>query len=191
MVEPILSTPAAEDSRTDAQLVEQLPRQGNSAMRTLLRRHQAAVWRLAWRLTGDAATADDLTQEAFLRLYQMAARYRPEAALSTFLHRIVVNLVIDARRTRRSHLRLQDAPEPPAADGKPDPLVAAERARRVQQAIQALPERQRVALVLHRYEGQSYKQIAEVTQDSAAAVESLLMRAYARLRQELADLGEA
>jgi RNA polymerase sigma-70 factor, ECF subfamily len=179
------------DDRTDAELMRSLAKRAVEPMRELLRRHQARAWRLAWRMMSNAAAADDITQEAFFRLFQTAGRYRPDAALTTFLHRIVVNLCIDARRTRHAHLSLSDAGGDRAADAEPDPVEAAERAQRVQVAIQALPERQRIVIVLHRYEGMSYRQIAEITENSESAVESLLMRGYAGLRSTLADLRES
>lgn len=157
-------------------------------MREILLRHQPRTWRLAYRLTGNRPAADDLTQEAFIRLYQSAPRYRPDAGLATFLHRITVNLVIDARRSQKPAAPLADVdiPAPPSSD----PLIENERAAQVSRAVLALPDRQRAAVVLHRYESLSYREIASILGTTEPAVESLIMRAYAGLRKTLADLAD-
>jgi RNA polymerase sigma-70 factor (ECF subfamily) len=187
---PSTSLHLAPEEYSDVELMKQLALGKANAMRELMRRHQPWVWRIAWRMVGNAATAEDLVQETFLRLFRSADRYKPDASLKTYLRRIVVNLGIDFRRSSRPAMALaQDDREPAAADS-PDPLEIQERQQRVQKAIQKLPPRQRAALTLHRFENQSYREIAEVMDLSESAVESLVMRAYASLREALADLCE-
>lgn len=181
----------SEDTRfADAADMARLARGDRAALATLIRRHQQRVWNIALRFSSRPEDADDLTQETFLRLWRGAAAYRPTAQLTTWLYRIVVNLWIDLQR-RRSQAPLPlnpELPDPPHLD--PDLLESAETAQRVRQAVADLPERQRIVLVLHRYEGLSLKQIEASTGWSAGAVESLLSRAYAQLRQALHDLSE-
>ena len=166
-----------------------LARGDMDALGQLVRRHQDKALALAYRLLGRWDLAEDIAQEAFLRVHRAAKRYRPDAKFTTWLYRIVVNLCLDQkRRAKLAPAALGDqGPEPSVAPAA-DRLEARERAERVRCALDALPERQRTAVVLHRYQGLSHREVAEATGWSESAVESLLVRAYARLRQELADL---
>jgi RNA polymerase sigma-70 factor (ECF subfamily) len=181
---------SSRDSADDAALMGAVARGDRDALSTLVRRHQQRVWNVAYRFCGRAEDADDLTQEAFLRLWRGASTYRPTAQLTTWLYRIVVNLWVDLQR-RRAHAPL---PLPPDTSSPvhldPAVLESAETAQRVQNAIAKLAERQRAVLVLHRYEGLSLHDIHEATGWSTAAIESLLSRAYAALRESLRDLAE-
>ena len=167
-----------------------LGRGGMACLGELSRRHRERVRHLAYRLLGQWDDADDVAQEALLRVQRAAAAYQPTARFTTWLHRIVVNLCRDVQRRRARQAQRLDAVAPPVDDDATPALEADETARRVADAVAQLAPRQRTALILHRYEGLSHQQIAEVTGDSPAAVESLLVRAYARLRRELADLQE-
>ena len=176
---------------SDADLMAAVGRGDMGALGELVRRHQGKAIALAFRTLGRWDLAEDMAQEAFLRVLRAAKRYRPDARFTTWLYRIVVNLCLDhQRRARQAPSALtDDSPEPSAAPSA-DPLEARERVLRVQRAVEALPERQRMAVVLHRYEGLSHREVAEVTGWSVSAVESLLVRAYASLRKSLADLSE-
>lgn len=176
------------DAQDDEVLLAAVARRDEAAFETLVRRHQDKALRLAYRLLTDADAAQDIAQEAFLRVYRHADRFEPSARFSTWFYRIIVNLCTDYRRRRVNKTVALPAIEPagPAVD---DPLESAERAARVRAALEALPDRQRTAVLLHRYEQLSHRQIAETTGDSVSAVESLLVRAYATLRKKLADLG--
>jgi RNA polymerase sigma-70 factor (ECF subfamily) len=187
---PISPVPAASDQPTDLDLMNLLAKGDSFAMRELMRRHQQWVGRIAFRMTSNASSAEDLVQETFLRLFRNASRYKPQASLKTYLRRIVVNLAIDLRRSAKPVVNPADDSPEPVAPPHPDPLVAQERKDRVQKAVQMLPARQRAALTLHRFENLSYREIAETLEISESAVESLLMRAYSALRQTLADLCE-
>lgn len=178
--------PSAEPS--DPELMRQLSAGDMAALALLVRRYQDRIRRTAFRILGRWEAADDVAQETFLRLYKSAPRYRPTAAFSTWLHRIVVNLCLDAMKRRKA------SPQENLtwADGvvEPDPLVARERVQAVRRELAQLPERQRIAVVLHRFENLGHKEIAAVTGWSESAIESLLVRAYARLRNRLKEWAE-
>jgi RNA polymerase sigma-70 factor, ECF subfamily len=146
------------------------------------------MFRLALRVLGDPDRAQDVVQEAFLRVHRAAAKYRPQARLTTWLYRIVVNLCLDEmRRGRRAPGELAyDPPQGPP----PDPLDQRERIELIRNAVAGLPERQRIAVTLCRYHGLSHREIAETTGWTTSAVESLLVRAYQSLRRDLAHLEE-
>jgi RNA polymerase sigma-70 factor (ECF subfamily) len=188
-----VTEPQTQDGRnggpSDHDLMARVARGERDALAALVRRHQRAVLSLAYRFLGRWDAAEDVTQDAFLRVLSGASRFRPEARFTTWLYRIVVNLCWDRRRkAARDPLPL--APETSAGPGYSavDGLTRGERAARVRAAIAELPDRQRLALALHRFHDMSHKQIAEVTGWSVAAVESCLVRAYDRLRTLLADL---
>ncbi len=178
-------------SESDAERMARVARGDMDALGELVRRHQDKALALAFRMLGRWDLAEDVAQDAFLRVHRAAPRYRPEAKFTTWLYRIVVNLCRDQqRRAGRAPAPLsEDAPEP-AAEPTADPLEARERAARVRRALDRLPERQRTAVLLHRYEGLSHREVAEAMDASDKAVESLLVRAYAKLRKELADLAD-
>lgn len=149
--------------------------------------------RQAWRMLGDQAEAEDVAQDAMLRLWRQAADWRAgEARVSTWLYRVVHNLCIDRMRRRRPQVAVEDAPEPV----DPDPGVLAriaqsETGRAVASAIAELPERQRQALMLRHFEGWSNPQIGEALDCSVEAVESLLARARRQLAERLKNEKEA
>lgn len=152
----------------------------------LVHRYQDRVRALAYRLTGRWADADDVAQETFLRVYRSAGSYQPTAALWTWLYRIVVNLCLDrAKRPRLAPLEHDGVGE---TQGPADHLQRLEVQAAVRWQVQGLPKRQRVALVLHRFEGLGHREIAQAINCSESAVESLLVRAYATLREGLRDV---
>ena len=157
-----------------------------AALGDLSQRHRNRVLSLGYRLLGDWHLAEDVAQETFLRLHQAACTYRPEAKFTTWLYRIVYNLSIDQQRKRATAPVSLDSTqgEPQDAPGTP-PMEQEELAAIVQKAISQLPERQRRVVILHRYEELSHTDIARVTGWSQSAVESLLVRAYANLREQL------
>jgi len=163
-----------------------LCRGDKAALGDLSLRHQGRVQLLAYRMLGDWHLAEDVAQETFLRLLQAACTYRPEAKFTTWLYRIVYNLTVDQQRKRANAPVSLDAGqgEPQDTSGSRS-MEQEELAAIVQRAISQLPERQRRVILLHRYEELSHTDIARVTGWSQSAVESLLVRAYARLREEL------
>jgi len=163
---------------------------------TLLERHRGTVVNHLYRLVRDRAVAEELAQDVFLRVYRFRNRYQPEAKFSTWLFRITTNVALNWRRdTRReaAHLRLDASTHQtrrievldhnPRADQQ---LLADYRAREIRDAIQALPPKQLAAVLMHKYEGMDYVQIAEVLGCSIPALKSLLFRAYETLRRRLA-----
>jgi RNA polymerase sigma-70 factor (ECF subfamily) len=156
------------------------------AFRALVSRHLSRSLSLARRMTGNVAEAEDVAQEAFLRVWQKAPEWRVgEARFSTWLYRVVVNLCLDRRR-RKPMAPLEAAGDlldpAPSAEAK---LVENQRTRIVASALAALPDRQRAALVLSYYEGVSNVEAAEALGVSVSALESLLVRARKALRAEL------
>lgn len=178
----------ATDAKNDVQLMALLAKGNRGALTALVKRHQNRVLEIAYRTTGDQALAEDIGQEAFLRVWRSAGRYQPTAQFSTWLYRIVVNLCLDAFKKRKALTgNPSDTPGPDSREPS-TPLDQRDRAAAVRAAVAALPERQRVAVVLHRFSGLPQRAIAEATGWTGSAVESLLVRAYAALRNSLKDL---
>ncbi len=176
------------DSRDDAQLMALLAEGDRTALGELVKRHQHRVLEIAYRTTGDQALAEDIGQEAFLRVWRSAERYQPTAQFSTWLYRIVVNLCLDAFKKRKPF-----AGNPPnaaeAESAQPSMLLErGDRATAIRAAVTNLPERQRLAVVLHRFSGLPQRAIADATGWTESAVESLLVRAYATLRKSLKNV---
>ncbi|HEX3529240.1 MAG TPA: sigma-70 family RNA polymerase sigma factor [Thermoanaerobaculia bacterium] len=158
----------------------------------LMEHHQDRLLRLCERMLGDVEEARDATQEVFLKVYQKAGAARPQGQVYTWLYRIAVNHCLNKLRRRKlvRFLRWESPAEDAGAapfdppDAAPDPAAALESRLRWQstrRAIAALPDNQRAVLVLARFEGLSYKQIAEVLEISEGAVESRLFRAMRRI----------
>jgi RNA polymerase sigma-70 factor (ECF subfamily) len=172
----------------DVELMSRLAHGEMECLGTLVRRHQHRVRCLAFRYTGRWDVADDIAQEAFLRVYRSAANYHPSAAFSTWLYRVVVNLCLDwGKRPRIAPLKEID---PPLDAGPDRGMLQLEKQQAIAGAIASLPERQRMAVLLHRFEGLSHSEVAQSTGWSESAVESLLTRAYAALRATLAEWDE-
>jgi RNA polymerase sigma-70 factor, ECF subfamily len=171
---------------SDTELMRRLAAGQINALAELVQRHQDTVRAVAYRMSSRWDVADDVAQDTFLRIHRSAAGYRPTAAFRTWMYRIVVNLCLDRARA------LRPGPLPPQplvarGDAPDEPLQQAERVAAVQRAVAALPERQRIVLILHRFEQQSQRQIVQATGWSASAVESLLTRAYQQLREKLEE----
>jgi len=159
------------------------------AFRLLVEAHQSRVINTISKLLGSDAEAEDLAQQVFIRVWRSAARYQPTAKFTTWLFRITRNLVFNELR-RRKHFADQgeDSPEPAErAEREPDRvLLEDELQKAIQTAIQELPEAQRMAIVLRRYEEMPYEEIARVMGTTVPAVKSILFRARAELRERLA-----
>lgn len=191
----VSTAPMVEDSRyaasaSDDDLLVQAGAGDERAYRALVDRHVGRMTALARRMTGNATEAEDVAQEAFLRVWQKAAAWRRgEAQFSTWLYRVVVNLCLDRRR-RKPFAPIEAAGDPPDPSmGAELRLVQDERSRIVSAELQALPDRQRVALVLSYYEELSNIAAAEVLGISVSALESLLVRARRALRDRLGRRG--
>jgi len=177
-------------SVSDESLMQAVAGGDYASFEQLLMRHQERVWRTAYRMVGDHQAAEDLAQEAFLRVFQAAGRYKPTAAFRTYLYRIVVRLCLDHLRKKRPRpgADLAHVVEPALAVGRQTEL--GERANLVRQAVAGLPPKQRLAVVLRYYEGLRGTEIAAVMNTTAKAVERLLARGRGTLRKRLARLLE-
>jgi RNA polymerase sigma-70 factor (ECF subfamily) len=169
-----------------------------AAFDELVRRNTPRIHALVYRFLGDPGMVEDLTQEVFLRVFRTAHRYQPTAKFTTWLYRIAANLSFNVLRSRKkgtpvsleSMGRSADQEHPretpdPAAPGPSDDMDAAELRREVARAVASLPDTQRIAIVLNKYEDKSYEEIAEVMDCSTMAVKSLLSRARGNLRRRL------
>jgi RNA polymerase sigma-70 factor (ECF subfamily) len=175
---------------SDEELMARIAAADQRAFETLSGRHLDGAYRLAFRITRNAADADEVVQEAMLRVWINAPRWRPEAAFRTWLYRVLVNLCLDRQR-HAPFSALEAAGDPP--DSAPDAatrLEADETARVVAAALDGLPERQRIALVLTYYEGLTNAETAAVMASSVSGVEALLVRAKRALRRALGPLME-
>lgn len=177
----------------DAELLAQFAGGDQSAARALTDALLPGALRQAWRMLGDQAEAEDVAQDAMMRLWKQAADWRAgEARVSTWLYRVVHNLCIDRIRKRRPQVPVEDAPEPVDPDPSVlDRMAQSDTAKAVAAAIATLPERQRQALMLRHFEGCSNPEIGEAMDCSVEAVESLLARARRQLAAEMRDQKEA
>jgi RNA polymerase sigma-70 factor (ECF subfamily) len=173
---------------SDEELLSLYANGDQAAARALMLRHAPRVLSLARRLLKDPAEAEDVTQEAMLRLWKIAPEWRAgEAKVSTWLYRVGSNLCTDRLRKKRG-VGLDEAPE--VADETPnveDQMIAADRGRALREAMDRLPERQKLALTLRHFEEQSNPEVAEVLETSVEAVESLLSRARRALAADLSS----
>jgi len=182
----------AEDMSDDLDeaLVARTAKGDSEAFRTLMQRHMRRSQRLAMRLTGNASDADEIVQDAFLRLWTKAETWQPgRGKFTTWFFRILVNLCLDRRR-RLAPLPLETAGDP--ADPRRSAVAKIyedEIGLAVRRAIGDLPERQRAALALCYYEELSNLEAAEALSISVSALEALLVRARRTLRTKLAALG--
>lgn len=177
----------------DAVLLAQFAAGDQSAARKLTDQLLPNVLRQAWRILGDQAEAEDVAQDAMLRLWKQAENWRAgEAKISTWLYRVTHNLCIDRIRKRRPQVAVEDAPEPVDPDpGVLERMAKSEESRAVAKAIATLPERQRQALVLRHFEDYSNPEIGEALECSVEAVESLLARARRQLASIMKEEREA
>jgi RNA polymerase sigma-70 factor (ECF subfamily) len=172
--------------QSDEDLMARVAQGEQTAFRALAARHAAAAIGLARRVTGSHADAEEIVQEALLRVWIHAPRWRPLASFRTWFYRVVLNLCLNRRRRHAPDLPFEAAGDP--ADPAPDPSARIEQDetdRRVAAAIAALPERQRAAIVLTYYQGCSNAETAHVLDTSVSAVETLLVRAKRGLRESL------
>ncbi len=187
----------------DADAVQMLHFQAGdeSAYEALVLRYRRPLAGFMDRMLQNSSVSDELVQETFLRVYLSRQRYRPSARFSTWLYRIATRLALNYLRDHRHERRQFSLDEPDAAtDRKPDlpspqpgqegDMLERERCRRIRLCVAALPERQRLAVILHKYQEMDYRAIGDTLQISVNATKSLLFRAYETLRRELRDLEE-
>jgi RNA polymerase sigma-70 factor, ECF subfamily len=184
----------SEEDAEDVRLMRLVARGDSSAFEKVIERHQSLVAGTVARMLGSNSDVEDIAQQVFIRVWKSARRYVPRAKFTTWLLKITRNLVFNEMRRarRRAQVPLQSEPgaeEIPLKDEtNPAPdasLLEDELKRAIEQAIMQLPESQRMALILRRYEQLSYEQIAEVLDLSVPAVKSVLFRARTELRSQL------
>jgi RNA polymerase sigma-70 factor, ECF subfamily len=182
----------------DATIMLEL-RTGNMAgFDYLIQKYRKPIIHFMYRMVRNQAVAEELAQEVFLRVYRSRETYRAEARFSTWLYRIATNLGVNyARDTRHERaastvyldeVDSETGTTPDVADATPDVeanLLRQERLNAIREHVMALPERQRMAVLMHKYEGMDYKQIGDVLKLSESATKSLLFRAYQTLRDKL------
>lgn len=187
----------------DADLMLAAGRGDEAAFAALVRRWQDRVVSLATRTLSSAADAEDVAQEVFLRIHRARETYTPSARFSTWIYRITVNAALNHLRARKARRAVSGEMRPsagdgpdgagggtpePADEGEPDPADAVEKdevARVIRQILDRLPERQRAALLLNKYEGLGYEETAAAMDLSVPAVKSLLTRARVSVREML------
>ena len=173
---------------SDEALMARVARGDERAFQVLARRHLPAMLGLARRILGSAAEAEDVAQEALMRVWAHAPRWRPLALFRTWLTRVVVNLCLDRKR-RAPWVELEAAGEiVDPAPGAADKAETDERERMVAAAVDKLPARQRTAIMLTYGDGMSNAEVAEVLDTSVSAVETLLVRGKQNLRRALGNL---
>ena len=186
-------------SESDVALMARVRDGDTDAFRVLIERHQRAVINTIHRAIGDAWEAEDLAQRVFLQVYRSAKRYKPTAKFTTWLFTITRNTILNEHRRRSRHAAesLEALQNPRHGEGggweapdatAPDPsqeAVERELQDKIMEVIQQLPEAQRTAVILCRYEGLSYEEIARVLGCSVSATKSLLHRARLTLKEKL------
>jgi RNA polymerase sigma-70 factor (ECF subfamily) len=183
-----------DGGNADFLLMERVAAGDHTAFRALVERHRNSVIGTVAKMLGNSSEAEDIAQQVFLRIWRNAKRYRPDAKFTTYLFTITRNLVFNEtrRRSRKKEVSSDEREEhsnqliEASPDRQPDAqLLQTELQKAVDDAIAALPEAQRMAVVLRRYEQLSYEEIADVLSLSVSAVKSLLFRARTTLREAL------
>jgi RNA polymerase sigma-70 factor (ECF subfamily) len=182
----------------DAELMLRVKEGDGASFGLLLEKHRSPVVHFLYRMVQNQAVAEELAQEVFLRVYRSRSSYEPTAKFTTWLFRIATHLALNSLRDGKNE-RLQerldkdstDMPARQVSDNRPSVeqnMVYQVRLEEVRQAVAALPEKQRAAVLMHKYEEMEYSQIARVLRCSESAVKSLLFRAYETLRARLAHM---
>lgn len=192
---------------SDVQLMLDVKAGDEASFDLLLRRYRIPVVNFLCRMVRDTATAEDLAQEVFLRVYRARKKYSPTAKFTTWLFRIATNLALNSIRDNR-HKQLEDSLDAPAEGEEAgagrwqagarelasrdmridEHMIERDRCEFIRRAVESLPEKQRAAVLLHKYEEMDYSEIARILECSESALKSLLFRAYETLRAQLAPL---
>ncbi len=183
------------DDAVDVALMLETAKGNERAFRQLVERHQHAVIGTVARMLNDAHEAEDIAQQVFVRLWNSAPKWRPEAKFTTYLYTIMRNLVFNEsrRRSRKKEISLDEQKENHPAAMRADEGLSPDEGmekrelhRSIDAAIAALPEQQRLAVVLRTFGGLDYEDIAKALDTSVSSVKSLLFRARGVLREALA-----
>ena len=182
---------------TDAEIMLRVKAGDDAAFDHLVEKFRRPLVGFLYRMARSHAVAEELAQEVLLRVYRSRQSYRASAKFTTWMYRIAVNLAVNyARDTRgrRGEVSLDEPTEGGAAFEvtahgltAEQELLRRERVRAIRSQVEALPERQRLAVVMHKYQGLDYRQIAQALKLSESATKSLLFRAYETLRETLKE----
>lgn len=188
------------DETSDAAVMLRVAAGDEAGFNFLVQKHYRAMIHFLFRMVRNQAVAEELAQEVFLRVYRSRESYRAEAKFTTWLYRIATNLAVNHARDTKHERAAQnvylDQPDeetgttPDVADDEPNVeqnILRDERMAAIRQHVMALPERQRMAVLMHKYQGMDYRQIGDVLKLSESATKSLLFRAYQTLRDKLKD----
>jgi RNA polymerase sigma-70 factor (ECF subfamily) len=191
---------AGLDPAGDAVIMLRVAAGDEASYNYLVGKYHRAMIHFLFRMVRNQAVAEELAQEVFLRVYRSRESYRAEAKFTTWLYRIATNLAVnharDTKHERSAQTIYLDAPDeetgttPDVADDEPSVeqrLMRDERMGAIRSHVMALPERQRMAVLMHKYQGMDYREIGEVLKLSESATKSLLFRAYQTLRDKLKD----
>lgn len=195
-----LGTREELDPKSDAAIMLRVAEGDEAGFNYLAEKYHRPMIHFLYRMVGNQAVAEELAQEVFLRVYRARSSYRAEAKFTTWLYRIATNLAVnharDTKHERTAQTVYLDQPDPETgttpdvADDEPtaeQQLMRDERMAAIRKHVIALPERQRMAVLMHKYQGMDYRQIGEVLKLSESATKSLLFRAYQTLRDKLKD----
>ena len=185
---------------SDVDVMLRLKTGDESAFAYLVQKYRRPMVGFMYRMCHNPSTAEELAQEVFLRVYRSRASYEPSAKFSTWLYRIATNLAVnharDTRHERPENTVRLDEPDqetgntPDLADDSltaEEQILQRERLAAIRSKVNALPERQRLAVIMHKYQQMDYRQIADVLKLSESATKSLLFRAYETLREQLKE----
>lgn len=186
---------------SDEQQMGRLKAGDAEALTHLVEKYRTPLVHFLYRMVHDAAVAEELAQEVFIRVYRARKSYRPRAKFSTWLFTIATNLALNSLRDGRLRRAAEIPLEPKEVQGSlkqleaadPSPtmeqhLLESERQTVIRRAVEGLPEKQRLAVLLHKYQELDYAQIADILGCSESALKSLLFRAYETLRVKLRPL---
>jgi RNA polymerase sigma-70 factor (ECF subfamily) len=188
------------DPNSDAAAMLRVAAGDEASFNYLVEKYHRPMIHFLYRMVHNQAVAEELAQEVFLRVYRARDSYRAEARFTTWLYRIATNLAVnharDTRHERSAQTTYLDEPDPETgtmpdvADDEPtveEKLMREERMGAIRAQVMELPERQRMAVLMHKYQGMDYRQIGEVLKLSESATKSLLFRAYQTLRTRLKE----
>ena len=186
-----------EGNEEDLALMARVARGDEDAFAKIVKKHQHAVLGTVAKMTNQSPDTEDIAQQVFIRLWKSAERYKPTAKFTTFLFTITKNLVFNATRKKSGKNeysfdalegKWRQSIEDKRSDSRPDKLIEQTELRQIiDEAISSLPEKQRLAVVLRRYEKMPYEEIAETLGISVPAVKSQLFRARTALRESLSQ----
>jgi RNA polymerase sigma-70 factor (ECF subfamily) len=182
----------------DAELMVRVKEGDGASFAVLLEKHRSPVIHFLYRMLQNQAVAEELAQEVFLRVYRSRGTYEPTAKFTTWLFRIATHLALNSLRDGRNeryqesldgdsgeHAARQFSDKQPSAEAA---MVNEVRVEEIRHAVASLPEKQRAAVLMHKYQEMEYSQIAKILNCSESAVKSLLFRAYETLRARLAHM---